>query len=267
MNSTMNTKLCIFGSLLAASMAWGGASQARATILYSNWYAADTVGKLLATRSGPDYYDPDNGQNLTYRATGNQVIMSGWTATKWMPVLSDFKCAYWSTETCEARLGFFANDGTVYGVGGPSTPNSVLWQSDWFPAYSTKVGTNIQLGTVITDVSDWPVGLTLSTNNFTWGLEFRGLTGENLAGVYLTTNSPSVGANFLPTTFWQQIGNSNWWARASNVDTNLNMSIAATFEGTEWVPEPSPVIYGAVLCGGIGLWIVRRRMQRPAAAK
>lgn len=271
----MNTKLRIFGSLLTATMAWGAASQAGATILYNDWYAGTTrVGRLLATHSG-DLYDDGTGRSLDYRGTGNQVILAGWTAQKWMPVLTNFTCAYWSTENCEAKLTFYANNGARYEppAPGPEKPNEVLWTSDWFSAVSTMNPTNIgaiDLGKVIADntpvIGDWPLALVPRTNIFTWALEFRGLSGTNLAGLYqMTTNGTTAGENYFKYAYWQQNFNDSWNTR-TNTDGSFG-GFAASFEGVDWVPEPSPVLYGAVLCGGVGFWMVRRRMQRPAVAK
>lgn len=245
-------------------------------MIYNNNEPPSTPGVKIVTHTGPTY---DGGAPLFYRGTGNQVVLSGGTPQKWMPVLTNFTCSYWSTETVTpsspadpkgGRLTFYANDGLPYGPSGPLKPATVLWQSGWFEVASTSnsITHQIDLGTVIADSTyDWAGGLTLPSEEFTWALEFAGLTAKNSGGLFMNQASQaSVGYNRYPYAFWQENSLGDDWDARENINGQY-AGFSVSFQGTEWVPEPSPVLYGAVLCGGVGFWMVRRRMQRPAAAK
>jgi hypothetical protein len=192
-------------------------------------------------------------------AVGNQVILSGATAMTPYAQISRFQFDYWSTSPVTGQLFFFANDGLPFGAGGPLMPNntgSPLYDSGVFTLPATPTG--VFMGASFDNMF-------VPASEFTWAVVFTGLTGANEAGLAFA-EPVGPGANRHPYSYWHQINYSTSWETRESVPVGAKMMFAATFEG-EMVPEPSPVLYGAVLCGGIGLWFVRRRMQRPALAK
>lgn len=259
----MNTKLSIFGTLLTAALAWTTAPQAGASVLYKNPSSGNLGNRFLVTAG------PDSVSSWLPGAAGNQVIMSG-PAGKTISQLTKFSFDYWSTGPVTAQLFFYANDGAEYNVpggsGGPLQPMTVLYDSGPVVLGATPSGgtefKSLEFGT-----GDWGIGgLFVPAKEFTWAVTFTGMTLDNEAGLSLAS-VPGPGANRHPYSYWRQkFPYTTWETRQSVNPPDSFMEFAAMFEG-EMVPEPSPVLYGAVLCGGIGLWFVRRRMQRPALAK
>ena len=256
----MNKNIRIFGTLLTAALAWTTAPQAGAAVLYKNPSSGDLGSQFLLTAG------PDSAKTYLNGAAGNQVIMEpGPLPGKPYAQLTKFSFDYWSTGDLTARLFFYANDGAAYGVGGPLQPKTVLYDSGSFALGATPDGGTKFLG-VEWGATDWgPNGLFVGVSEFTWAVTFTGMTLDNEAGLSLAS-PPGPGANRYPYSYWRQINASTSWETRTNFNPAITMEFAASFEG-EMVPEPSPVLYGAVLCGGIGLWIVRRRMQRPALAE
>lgn len=274
----MNTKLRNIGSLLAAAAAWTAVSPAGAALLYQNLGnpPPEHLGAPYTLAVGPDFGP------TPYAAMaqgGNQVIVQGWQPAspsngykdQRLASIREFECDYWSTGPVKAQLFFYDNLGAPYGSpSGPNSPLNPYYTSSVFDLPAAAQG----LGSIKAGVAegDWLNGAMVLPHEFTWAVKFSGLTGTNMAGLVVMTDLLpqwyGTGTNVNAYSYWQyektNLTDFGWVTRTNVAGTFFGF--AAEING-ELVPEPSPILYGAVLCGGIGFWMVRRRMQRASVAK
>jgi hypothetical protein len=213
------------GITLLLSDYFGRPGSAGPGVLYQNFGnpPGEEPGSRFGLASGPDYPG-----EAGYGAAGDQITMSGWTAQTPYVRLSEFSFQYWSTEAVTARLVLYANDGAP--MISARQPGTVLYDSGLFslpalPRAQVQFGVGMEPG-------DLPAELILPYE-FTWAVEFTGLTGTNKAGLVIL-GPPTLGHNY--GDLWYNPG-TGWELRVFN-DPLLRTGFAVECVG-EWVSRPS----------------------------
>ncbi|MSU56858.1 MAG: hypothetical protein EXS35_01505 [Pedosphaera sp.] len=211
-----------------------------------------TLLGIVATsgaRADVVYSDATTDLNIRFNPglveVGDEIVLAGGARQ-----VTNFQFQYWGLNfgsTEKARIRFYVNDGTN-SPAGPQVPNSVLYDSDWFPIVATPRNTLI-----FDDFNDIAPGLQSVTvpDSFTWSVQFKDLAGGATAGVDLY-DPPTVGGNY--NEYWDNNGAAGWQYRGTN---SPNINFAAKVSA---IPEPT--IIGLGLLGGLGLLVLRNRVKR-----
>ncbi len=144
---------------------------------------------------------------------GDEVILDGQARE-----ITKFELEYWGENrnqanfvgTVEARVRFYANDGSDSASGYP-TPQTVLYDSGWFGVSATTRATLIfedfQVDAAVPLVASVP-------DSLTWTIQFRGMEASDAVGIDLFS-PPVMGWNY--PDFWERSGSGcNWTVDNSN---------------------------------------------------
>ena len=185
---------------------------------------------------------------------GDQIIMD--TATPWARYMTDFSFGYYGvsynlnnplqfTGNVQAQVQFYLNDGSTFN--GYAMPGTSFWTSPWFTVGPTPRSTfNFTAGS-----DNIPVGgLFLPTSEFTWTVQFSGMTAGDVVGLDLFS-PPSVGQDYKD--YWQ---NNGGWQLMTNGAVS-SMDFAARIQA---VPEPSTITFS--ILGGLTILTLARRLRR-----
>ena len=158
-------------------------------------------------------------------------------------VITNFTFQYTASFSAarQAQLRFYQNDGPL--MSGFSSPGTMFFDSGLF-----SVGTGSH--TLIFD-TDFGAGL-VAPGNFTWSVQFFGLTGGDTAGLDLF-NPVTVGNNY--NDYWDNNG-TGWTLRQDTNAIPIPINFAAQ---VEVIPEPSTVALG--LFGCAMAWGLSRRKR------
>jgi len=161
----------------------------------------------------------------------------------------------------------YANDGPASSTG-PKTPGTVLWSTSWpilNAPTNVPIGGDLHVdGLTFTETQqsdnngDLPNGGVAVPSDFTWAVEFSGVSSGQDAGLVFTTDAPAVGRGY--NDFWMNLGTAaspNWVLATNNVAPNLSFFFTAS--GT--VPEPSSMaLLGLGVVGMFGM--LKRKASR-----
>jgi hypothetical protein len=210
---------------------------------------------LLAPTAHAELVYNNSSNDLTNRfnpgtnEVGDEIVLAGGGR-----ILTDFTFQYWGVFTnsgADARIRFYANDGSTNGLPlGSQMPSTVLFDSGWFGIIPTNRATymfnDFTLGGGNLIALTGPV-----PTDFTWSVQFSGLTAGESAGVDLYS-PPTVGTNYAD--YWDNTV-SGWELRASTNGVPINF--AARINAT---PEPGTLWLG--LLGGLVFWGLKVRNSR-----
>ena len=153
----------------------------------------------------------------------------------------------------------YANDGAA-SPAGPRKPGTVLWSDSFL---IPNAPTNVMItptfyvdGLTVDDSTSLPPGGLAVPSDFTWAVEFSGVTSGNDAGLIFTTNAPAIGNGY--NDFWLNNGSAaspNWVLATNSAAPNLSFFFTAS------VPEPSSIaMLGLGVVGMFGM--LKRKVSR-----
>jgi hypothetical protein len=197
----------------------------------------DNTSNDLVTRFDPGLFE-----------VGDQVILGGADRS-----ITNFTLEYYGTSAfpplfggnVEVKVAFYANDGDVFN--GYASPNTLLWESTWFPLLSATPRNNLVYSAGV----DMPAEGVSVSDSFTWSIQFRGLGAGDSAGVDIFS-PPTIGQNY--PDYWQK--SDTGWALLTNT---VPMDFAARMEAAT-IPEPTTLTL--TVLGGFGLLFLSRRFRK-----
>ena len=189
---------------------------------------------------------------------GDQIIMD--TATPWARYITDFSFEYYGvgfnvnnpsqfSGNVQADVQFYLNNGSTFN--GYAMPGTSFWNSGWFstglaPTSRSTLDFSVTGG-------DFPSGgLFLPASEFTWTVQFRGMTAGDVVGLDIYS-PPSVGQDYKD--YWQ---NNGGWQLMTNGAVS-SMDFAARIQA-QAVPEPSTITFS--ILGGLTILTLARRLRR-----
>ena len=193
---------------------------------------------ILAARASADVIFDNSVHDLGRRfdpgelEVGDEIEVVG--AARYV---TNFNFEYWGDSTApgvfagnvEARVRFYRNDGSSFN--GFAAPGTLFYDSGWF-----GVAPTLRSQLIFLAGSDFPPGgLYLPVSNFTWTVQFQGMSTGDSAGVDLY--SP-IETGFSYSDYWQN--DPGGWALKTN--SALTVNFAAQIQAYSATPPSAPTL-------------------------
>lgn len=188
---------------------------------------------------------------------GDEIILD--TANSWARYMTTFSFEYYGvgfnvgnpsqfSGNVQADVKFYLNNGGPSPFSGYTMPGTSFWDTGWFtvPGPTSRSTFNFTAGSDNIPAA----GLFLPASDFTWTVQFRGMTNGDVVGLDIYS-PPSVGNDYKD--YWQN--NGGWQLITNGVVSS--MDFAARIQA---VPEPSTITFS--ILGGLTILTLARRLRR-----